>query len=262
MLISLIINLDTRPENLLFGGNNLDGCVSEDFLTEGLFNKKQYLKGFDFETIAYVDIHQPISYQSLDYLISNTDALVLRKHTNEPKFNDWNYMRALQMASGDIILHIDGDTCAFTNSPKHIQYQIDLLEKYDYISYPSHWTPNAVHDPNYDYSWCSTRYFLCKRETIDFTEIKKCLSDSDYLYNKYPASIKNPWTEHCLGLISKYTGKGVYYPPIELDNFMVFSWSAYDKYILNRLNSLPYDRVKDWVLSKGGIQYPVDVKGN
>lgn len=259
MKISLIYNCDTRPQNNEFGGNNLQGVCNSDFITDGLYNVKKFLSGFDVETIMVIDEHLQLSESDLAYVRKNTDCLLIRKHTDEPKFNDWNYWRSLMLASGDIIIKIDQDTACFANSSEPIQNLINLLEQYDYISYPSMWTPRAHTASEYDYMWCSTRFMMCKRETLDFTEIKKCLEDSDYLFNKYPASIQNPWMEHVIGLISKYNGKGVYYPPIEEDNYLVFSWAFYEKCTLRRLNELPYNEVKAWVTERG-IYYPVDVR--
>jgi len=81
----------------------------------------------------------------------------------------------------------------------------------------------------------------------------------DYLYWKYPASVRNPWLEHIISLISKYTGKGVYYPPIDLSKLAIFTWGRYEKWTLRRLNELPYEQVKEFINSKGGIHYPNDI---
>jgi hypothetical protein len=262
-MVSIVINADTRAgfqENHTEATEMFKGCVSEDFLTAGIFNKIKFLEGFEKEVILFVDEHQQIPDSTLAYIRAMADVVVIRKHTNEPKFNDYNYVSALQLARGEIIFHFDQDCAAFTSSQEPIKLLINLLEKYDYISYPSHWTPYAVDDPNYDYMWCSTRFFMCKRETLDFTEITKCLKDSDYLYGKYPASIRNPWTEHCLGLISKYNGKGVYYPPVHLDQYAIFSWASYEKGLLGKLNDFSYEAVKHFITSKGGIQYPNDIR--
>lgn len=260
MKISLVINLDSRAERNEFGGENLTGVCNTDFMDFGVFNKQKFVEGFDFETIAYIDKHQDIPQETLNYLYKICDLVCIRNHTDEEKFNDKNYLRALSLASGDIIMHMDSDLAVFTSSPEPIKEMIALLDKYDYISYPSHWTPNPTVDNAYDYFWCSTRYFICKRETLDFTEIKKCLDDMDYLYDKYPASIRNPWLEHILGLISKYTGKGVFYPPIDYEKCLIFCWENYEKYTLRRLNELPYNEIKNWITSKGGIFYPNQVK--
>ena len=157
------------------------------------------------------------------------------------------------------MIKVDQDTACFASSPDFIQEQIDLLEKYDYISYPSHWSPRAHTASEYDYMWCSTRYMMYKKESLDLGELRKCLDDSNYLYSKYPASILNPWTEHIIGLMAKYNGKGVYYPPIQPDKGLIFSFASYDNYILRRLNEYSYSEVKDWV-GQRGIHYPNDVQ--
>lgn len=262
-MVSIVINADTRAgfqENHTEATEMFKGCVSEDFLTDGLFNKIKFFDGFDKEVILFIDEHNPVPETTLSYIRSMADVVVIRKHTNENKFNDYNYLSALQLARGEIIVHFDQDCAAFTSSPEPINHLIKLLDKYDYISYPSHWTPDATHDPNYDYMWCSTRFFICKKETLDFTEIKKCLSDSDYLYSKYPASVRNPWTEHVLGLIAKHTGNGVYYPPISLDQYAIFSWASYQKGLLQWLNNISYEQVKNFINEKNGIQYPNDIR--
>jgi hypothetical protein len=257
MKVSIVVNCDTRPENYSEGGLT-KGVVSRDFLTDGIFNKLKFFAGFEVELIVCIDEHEPISEEDLNYVRTIATAVLIRKHTDEPKFNDWNYWRALAMADGDIICHMDQDTAVFASSPQSVLDLINLLDTYDYVSYPSHWSPNPVVDSNYDYWWCSTRFFMCKRETLDFGEIKKCLSDSEYLYGKYPASVRNPWMEHVLALISKYTGKGVYYPPIELDKTIIFSWGNYDRWILRRLNGCSYEEMKQWI-SAHPIIYPNNV---
>jgi hypothetical protein len=255
--ISIVINCDTRkPKNEQHG--LFDGVVNQDFLTDGIFNKMAFFEGFDIETIVFIDEHNPVPEATLIYLRSIVDTVVIRKHTHEEKFNDWNYWSALALARGEIVCHFDQDVCAFASGKEAVQEMIDILEYHDYVSYPSHWTPYPTHDPNYDYYWCSTRFFMCKRETLDFTEIKKCLQDMDYLYGKYPASVKNPWFEHIIALISKYTGKGVYYPKIDLSKLIIFTWGRYDSYTLRRLNEQSYLEVSEWV-GKRGIHYPVDV---
>lgn len=257
--ISVIFNCDTRDANKQFGGTNLQGVVSPDFLTDSLYNKIKFFEGFDIEVICCIDVHNPIPEDALKYIQSVSDCVLIRKHTGEQKFNDNNYQRAFALASGKYVCKIDQDTACFTNSKEYVQELIDFLEQYSYIGYPSMFSPNPDHNDNYDYWWCSTRWMLYKRETLDLTELKKCLSDSDYMYGKYPASVLNPWTEHVIGLMAKYNGNGVHYPKIETDKGLIFSWGSYDNYILRRLNELPYNGVVDWVNSKGGLVYPNDV---
>lgn len=256
--ISVIVNVDSRPNNNKFGGENLKGCVSDDFLTDGIWNKVKFFDGFDKEVIVCIDQHEKIKPEILKYIQSISDCVLIRNHTSEPKFNDNNYVRALSLASGDIVCKIDQDTACFTSGKDYVNELIGLLDTYSYISYPSLFSPNPDVNDNYDYWWCSTRWMMYKRETLDICELKRCLSDSNYMYSKYPASIRNPWTEHVVGLMAKYIGNGVYYPPIEPEKGLIFSWGSYDEYILKRLNEYKYEQIKEWV-SERGIHYPNDV---
>lgn len=261
MKISIVINADTRTGfeyDMSKVESTFNGCVSNDFLIDSVINKIKFFEGFEIEVILFVDEHVKVPRETLDKMNELTNILVVRKHTTEEKFNDNNYFRALQLASGDYVAHFDQDFTAFTKDKSYVQGYIDLLEQFTFVSYPSHWTPNAVHDPNYDYKWCSTRFFICKRESLYFPEIRKCLDDYDYLYNTYPASVRNPWMEHVLGLLAKYKANGVYYPPIELDKMCLFSWGLYRKGTLFKLNNMPYEEVQKWVEARG-IYYPNDL---
>jgi hypothetical protein len=259
MKISIVINADSRPERDEFGGSNLMGCVSRDFLTDGIRNKIKAFDGFDKEVIVYLDEHGKLDDETLDEMREICDTLVIRKHSDWKLFNDDYYIKAMELATGDYIFKFDQDTNIFVSSKSAIEEQIALLETYDYVSYPSSFSPLPVHDPSFDYVWASSRYFCCKRETLDFKEIRKWLTDYDYAYSTYPASRTCHWVEHCLGILSKYKGKGVFYPPMEYDKIMIFCWGRYEKYILRRLNHQSYQEVRDWVLSKGGVNYPNDV---
>lgn len=245
--ISLVINCDTRPQKnqetgLFSGTSNLD------YLTDGIRNKQLYFSGFDIETIVYVDQHLPIPENELKYLHEICDAVIIRKHQDFPGFNDRNYVEALGMARGKFVCHADQDTAMFTSSPEYIQKQLDWLETYDYVSYPSQHSPTPVIDSSFDSWWSSTRYFLCKRETLDFTELRKMMEDYDYCFTKYPANRRCHFLEHWLGLLAKYTGKGVFYPPMEFEEYCVFSWGRYEDYIWRRLNEYSYQEVLNWLL--------------
>lgn len=262
MKISIVLNCDTRSgflENNTVATQMFSGCVSEDFLTDGLKNKINFFDGFEKEVVLFVDQHNPIPEKTIETIQSLASTVVIRKHTNEPLFNDRNYLEALSLCRGDIIAHFDQDVSAFTSSPLHVQNLINLLDTYDYVSYPSHWSPRAVDDPSYNYNWCSTRFFMCKRETLDFNEINRCFDYNHYI-KEYPVSKVNPWMEHWLGAAATFKGKGVYYPPVELNDYAIFSWSSYEKYTLRRLNLLPYEEVKKFIHDCGGVQYPCDIK--
>jgi hypothetical protein len=64
--------------------------------------------------------------------------------------------------------------------------------------------------------------------------------------------------EHWLALISKYSGKGVYYPPIDDSKCLIFTFGSYEKWTLRRLNEMSYEEIVKWVELRG-IHYPVDI---
>lgn len=256
--LSVIINIDNRPENLRFSEMN-KGVVHSDFWTHGVYSKVKFFDGFpDKEIIVNIDEHSPFPEDTLRYIRTLADTVLIRKHTEENCYNDYNYLRSLYCASGDIICKIDQDTACFTSSPEPIQRMIDKLEDVPFVSYPSSWSPKPVIDESFAHrTWASTRFFICKREALKFEELKKCLLEPEYAYATYGDSPRKcNWLEHFLTLVN---GDQCYYPPIDLNEMAIFCFGSYDKFILQRLNELPYDKVKEFILSKGGIQYPNDV---
>lgn len=256
--ISICVNVDTRPEN----GNNetmFNGVVDRDFLTDGLINKKKLFEGFNTELIAFVDEHEPIDEKTLIQMKAICDTLVIRKHNksfeyqdNFAAFNDFNYIQCLNQARGRFVFHFDGDVAAFTSSQQSIKAILNKLEEVPFVSYPSLWSPNPVDDSTFNgHFWVSTRFFACKRSTLDFTEIIKCQLDYDYWKEKYPRARLCHWLEH---LLCKYPND-VYYPPVDFDKFILFTWENYHKYTLQRLNYQTFEEVKEWVKSKD-YHYP------
>lgn len=243
--LSIVINCDTRQKRNEQEGL-FSGAVNLDFLTDGVRNKQLFFSGFDIETIVFIDKHNDIPQEVLEYLYKVCDTVVVRKHTSENKFNDYNYLSALQMARGEIIVHFDQDVAAFASSKESVENLLSYLDKYSFVSYPSPWSPNPVVDHHYDYWWASTRFFMCKKDTLDFTEIKKCLESDEYLYGKYPASVRNPWFEHIAGLWAKYNGNGVYYPPIQTENLTIFTWERYEDWTMRRMNEYTYQEIYEW----------------
>ncbi len=255
MKLSIVINCDTRPQNDSFGGSNMLGCVNGDFLIDGISNKAKFFQGFDDEElIVMIDEHERVDTEHLKWLNQVCDVVVVRKHTNENNFNDWNYIRALQMATGDIIVHFDQDVAAF-GKPDGL---IKLLDSYDFVSYPSYWSPLPVHDESFDHTWVSTRFFMCKRESLDLPEIIKCQKDYDYWLKTYPVKRACHWVEHLIGSIAKYRNQSVYYPPLSSE-YTIFSWDKYVSGVLPKLNEMEYEQVINIVNGFGGIHYPCDV---
>lgn len=255
-LISLVINCDTRNEKSSENGL-FSGTVNLDYLTDGIYQKKKFLEGFDFETIVYVDKHQEIPEDTLRYLNSIADIVCIRKHTDEPSFNCWNYWRALSLATGNIIIHADQDTNMYRENEGYVAELLSYLDTYRMVSYPSHWTPYPTHDDSFGGKfWTSTRFFICKKETLKLNEIAKCIKNPDWMYEKYGDSPRRVnWFEHYL---AKVNDNDVFYPPMNLHKGAIFSWKTYNKYTIQRLNEMPYEYVKQWILHRGGIVYPCD----
>lgn len=257
--LSVVINCDTRPQNNKFGGENLKGCVSDDFLTDGIYNKVKFFDGFDDkEVIVYIDQHEQVKEETLKYIRTLADTVIIRNHTNELNFNDWNYLRSLQMASGDIVCKIDQDTACFSNSKEAVQGMIDKLKEYSFVSYPSFWSPKPVIDDSFGKrTWASTRFFMCKREALKFEELKNCIIEPEWGYEKYGDSPRRcNWLEHFLTLTNN---DSCYYPPTDLHNIAIFSWGSYETYTLRRLNEMPYEQIKEFIYRHGGIVYPNDI---
>ena len=272
-LISVTINVDTRPGFLEAQSNTgkmSNGPRSIDFLTEGVINKKNFFKGFDTEVILFIDQHEPLPEETKAELFKLQEtgvikSLVFSKHeryfeenTIFPKWNDLNFLNALFLARGKYTCHFDADMTGFCNDPSVISEWIDWLEtgKYKYVCYPSFWSPGAAIDPDFTYMWASTRFFFCKRETLQFDEITKCLKDEDYLYGKYGEKGRRcPWLEHILGIIDD--GK-VYYPKIELNRYIIFCFKNYTRGTLEQLNVLPYSEIEQWVCERF-YEFPCDL---
>ena len=263
-MISIVINVDTREPKLTADGM-LSGSTHPDYQTDGVLNKQEFFKGHDQETILFIDNHQLTTVPAY-WGNSSTTVCVsqhreyYRDHPYFPKHNDMNYLQALSLARGKYIVHFDGDSAAFLNDPNVIKEWIEIIEtgRANFICYPSHWSPVAINDPAYnDYMWASTRFFFCKRSLLDLEEIYRCLDSDEYLYGKYgEKNRRNGWLEHVLGIVY---GK-VYYPPMQNDRYMIFSWSQYISGLLGKLNTLPYEYVKRYVEQCGGIHYPNDLR--
>lgn len=258
MKISLVINCDNRNERSSEEGL-FNGTVALDYLTDGIRQKQLFLEGFDFETIVYIDKHQYIPEDTIKYLQSIADIVCVRKHTEEERFNDWNYYRALSLATGNIIIHVDQDTNLYRNDKSYVDELIGYLDDFKFVCYASHWTPAPVHDDSFKNQWwASTRMFMCYRESLKLNLLYNAIQDPDWIHDKYGKSERRcDWTEHFLAKLNDYS---VFYPPVELHKGAIFSWKTYEKYTIKRLNEMPYEYVKQWILHRGGIQYPCDVK--
>jgi|SRR6185503_4586743 len=243
-MISIVINCDTRGEKNeqtgLFGG-----VCNEDFITDGVFNKIKFFDGFEKEVIVFIDEHLKVQEKTLEYLRSISDCVVIRKHTHENLFNDYNYLSALSLARGEYVAHFDQDTAAFTSTPDSVLYLMELLEQHKFVSYPSIWSPNAVDDPTFKgRMWASTRFFMCKRETLKFDVLRNCIEEPEWAYKTFgDVARRCNWLEHFLTLSNN---NSVYYPPIQTERFTIFTWEKYETYTLRRLNEFSYEEIYNW----------------
>lgn len=262
MKISLVINADTRPGCDAecskigdFGQGSLQGCRSWDFLIDGVINKHRFLSGSDaeIETILYVDIHNPIpkriqmkieALQDCGYITK----LITAQHSRaRHRWNDWLYIDALCHATGEYVAHFDADAAAFSRSPMIPPY-VELLKTFKYVCQPS---ATADHGMTH----ASTRFFICRRETLDLDELGRCLDDG-YRQAKFPGQ-HLPALEHIIGALAG-TGS-VIYPPRKDHNYCVFSFVHYYRGLLWWLNDLPYEEVRRYVFERcGGICGPGD----
>jgi hypothetical protein len=258
MKISVIVNCDTRIAKDS-AEQMFDGCRDSDFLTDGILNKRLFFEDFDVEFIVYVDEHFPLTNFEIRRLKDIAHTVVVRSHTDELNFNDWNYWRALAMATGDIVCHMDQDTACFTSGKQYVEELLSHLDNHKFVSYPSHWTPYPVYDESFGGQfWASTRFFLCKRESLKLDELAECIKDPEWMYQKYGDSPRRlNWTEHFL---TKINGGSVFYPPIETHRGLIFSWGNYKAGTLAALNTASYEEVKQWAIHRGGIHYPCDIK--
>ncbi len=262
-MISVIINADTRPQNL-HANDMFNGVRTQELLVQGVINKRQAFAGHDAEFILYVDEHEPLSPEVWSELHALTDSMTTRRHTKRyrehndfGKFNDINYAQSLAQARGDIVVHFDQDLALFVKDKSAIDNWLAYLDQYKFVSYPSQWSPGPTIDASFeDKWWVSTRAFACRREQLDFTEIEKCLMDGDYMWGKYGKPNRAcHWFEHCISLIN---GHSVIYPPMT-DDLLMFCWNTYHPGTATYLNRLPFARVRDYVIDCGGIHYPNDI---
>lgn len=259
MKISLVINADTRPEKSE-SAEMFNGTRSRDYLIAGVANKILFLKGFDVEVILWVDEHEPLTESQLSQLRLITDRLVISRHCkyyreSDPfeKHNDLNYLGALSLARGDYIVHFDQDMGAFTRGMEFVQKLFAPLNEggFHYVSYPSPHSPNCTEDPSFNHRWASTRFFICRREVLDFTKIELYLRHPEMLWATREINRKCPWTEHILGILAE---DKVFYPPLSND-LLIFPWQTYKSGLLESLNSQPFDEIVNKLAAAGANTY-------
>ncbi len=258
--ISIILNTDSRPTNREFTGM-WNGVRSRDFFGRpNLENKLKFFEGFDVELIVFLDRHEDLSHEEYDTLHSLADCLVVRKHSRDYRganpfsaFNDVNYLQAFSQARSNIVAHFDHDVAAFRADKSDVDKLLEVVEsdKSKFVCYPSPQSPHPCEAPNYQNQWwASTRFFICKRDTLILDDLERGIRDNEWLYAKYGRPhVVNPWTE---AMICQMAGYSVLYPPVDLDRWAVFPWKQYDDGVLQRLNDMPHHQVADALRRAGG----------
>ena len=250
-VISLVVNCDNREGYLLpnsqvgdFGGGSLQGVRSKDLLTEGMKNKIKYFEGYPVQCIMYIDVHSPLpkdlheEIKEIVFSCGNDSKIILAPHSKERyKWNDWLYIEAMKHADGDYVVHFDMDSNAYKKEGSDIvERYFKWLETYKYVCQP--W--DGIGDDMY---WASTRFTICKKETAHNPAIPQAVFTNPLL-GKH-----NPCYEHATGIL---VGRDkILYPPREDDEYMIFCWANYFSGLLKHLNSLPYEKVKEYILGCG-----------
>lgn len=261
-MISIVLNADTRPgsDSLAnttgdHGAGSLQGVRSYDFLTQGPRMLRQFFAGYSIEFVLYVDEHLPLPddvRSEIHEMVKNgeIDTFICQPHERTSRrFNEKLYSHALKLATGDYVAHFDQDCAAFRNP------NCDIVSQYlDWLSpgggYQFVCQPTTLTLAEHKMYWASTRFFICRRETLDFAKIDEAISNEGARFAKYGHA---PALEHVLGRLG-----GVYYPPANWDDYMAFSWQTYCAGTLKKLNIMPYEMVRDYILGFG-ILGPNDV---
>ncbi len=244
MLLSVVINADTRKGYLNdsstvgdYGQGSLEGVRSVDFLIEGVINKMSFFRGYECQCILYIDEHEPlpdglfIKMANYVHAFGNGSRVICKPHNRtKPRWYDHITIEALKWAEGDYIVHFDNDANAFRNNTSTIieNYLKWLDEGYKFVCQP--W--DGIGDKMF---WASTRFFICKKETLNFAEIEANLTTP--LRGKH-----TPCLEHVIAVLAG--DESVLYPPRDDDNYIVFSWARYFKGTLKKLNEMPYSKVR------------------
>lgn len=264
-MISIVVNCDTRPgcwdeENTTgdYGAGSLHGVRSWDFLTDGVINKLNFFRGYECELILFIDQHDELPdsiRETIDQITRNLQAKVVCRY-NQRRTLRWNeelYLDALRLATGNYVVHFDGDCAAFAHPDKREEVVESMVRMLDSGLVKFVCQPTTLSFAEHGMTWASTRFFMCRREALDMAELELCVHNESYRVGKYGHT---PALEHVLGAIAGLGG--VFYPPANWDEYMIFSWSRYHRELLHMLNGLPYEKVRDYILSCG-IHGPNDV---
>lgn len=284
-MISIVINADTRPGqdadmNTVgdHGSGSLQGVRSWDFLTELPKTVHKFFKNERHMVLLDIDIHEPVSEEVMEKFLEMHQEgwFMWRECRSDHSLDRWNdriYLSSLQWAASiedehpeewtrtdeRYIVHLDQDCAIFRHPDNDIvdRYLKWLDEGYKFICQSTD-LPRAEHGM----WWASTRFFICKRETLDFETLWKVLEDRNSIFNKYPWEGSLPWQpclEHSLGVMAGQDK--VLYPPREdsPEGYTVLSWVRYYKGLLKLMNDSPYAKVQEFVFNvSGGLCGPSD----
>lgn len=256
--VSIVINCDTRSNWLddsteirNYGDASLLGCRSVDFMLSGVRNKRKFFEGCDLETILVIDKREEIPnwvMVELDAMLTSGEISKLVIETfnhSRPRWNDWIYYESCKHATKEYLVHFDGDAAAFRRP------EFPLIEKcIEWLDSGHNFVCQQTPLPEAEHGmwWASTRFFMCKRETLKLEEIRRCFDDG-YRWGVYGSKRWSPCFEHLASLVA---GEKVLYPPCDNDNFVLVNWVTYRKGLLEWLNNLPYDEVRRYVFETCG----------
>lgn len=259
-MISVLINMDTRPVHPEFQGM-WNGVRSRDFISAAaIINKRKFFEGYPIEICCHVDCHEDLTNKEFDVLYAHADAVTVRRHSKhyrgfEPfnAFNDVNYLQTFAMARGDYVAHFDQDVAAFKGSKDVLDWMFEQIDSgaYKFVCYPSPHSPHPCVAPNYEGKfWASTRFFLTKRDSIKLDDLERAIRDNKWFFEKYGTPpVVNPWTEAFLSQMNDWS---VIYPPVVLHQWAVFPWTRYKDGTLEKMNGLSYPQIHAALERAGG----------
>lgn len=243
--ISIVINADTRPgsgdvDTIVgrYGEGSLQGCRNYDFLIDGIKNKRDYFSGSDFEIILVVDEVEPIPEIIREKMERYADRVEARKFDHSlHRWNDRLYLSSLELGEGEFVVHFDQDVMAYRDPNSIIVQQ--YLEWLDYGPAKFICQPTPLTYEQHLMDHASTRFFICKRESLNIPELTSCLDDG---YRRKNYGDKHaPALEHIIGIVS---GMGtVMYPPLDWNDHVIASWTTYRSGLYSQLSQLAYPEI-------------------
>lgn len=268
MKVTQVILADTRPGWLSdscfigeYGKQNLEGCRSIDFMTDAVIAKKWFIESElvdDSRVSLLVDEHEPIT-PALDELAAKVGDFVSVSNWNrsDHRWYDKIQIRALRMGietGADVIVKWDGDCIGYRREGfDFFAHALELMDKTG-AAYICQSTP--LNPDEHGMKHASTRFFLCRAETLDLDKAEWLLDDFQRA-KTFPCR-HLPCLEHILGAMA---GDRVCYPKSDYDNWVVWSWVKYFKGTIAKLNAATYGQVLGYIEDCGGVHGASDLVG-